>query len=139
MSIGGRGELPRMRSAAFSASMITGAKMFPFVTYRMAEASATHSRSTPCTAIVSGSMTEVSSTPMRQVQEGCSAVSASPATQASICSSVSTADPDRLHPLLAISVGRQIVEPDGRVDAGISRSNSHEATCVGVHGADVHL
>src|SRR5438552_3730526 len=69
--------------------------MLPFVTYGIDEASTTRRPSVPCTRRLLGSSTDAASAPMRQVQEGCSAVSASLATQARISSSVETPGPVR--------------------------------------------
>ena len=98
---------------------------------------------------------------MRAVHEGWSAVSASRATHARICSSRLDArpgrrlaalvgrerglaedppgDPDRLHPLPPILVGRQVVEPDRRVDARVGRGDPHGPPRVGAHRPDVDL
>ena len=72
--------------------------MLPFVTYGNTEASTTRRPSTPWTRIEVGSVTDMSSVPIRQVQDGCSAVSASFATQSRICSSVSTSGPGESSP-----------------------------------------
>ena len=98
---------------------------------------------------------------MAAVQEGCSAVSASRATQSRICSSDSTSGPgeisppsnaaragwprmlaghaDRLDPLAAVLVGGQVVEPQRRVRARVRAGDPAGAAGVGVHRADVHL
>ena len=56
--------------------------------YGNTDASTTRSPSTPRTRIEVGSMTAMSSTPIFVVHDGCSAVSASRATQSMISSSV---------------------------------------------------
>jgi len=98
---------------------------------------------------------------MRHVHEGCSAVSASRATQSRISSSVATPGPGEvlaaavrverrlvedlaraahgLHPLAAVLVGREVVEPQCRMLARIGALDLHGAPRVGVHRADVHL
>ena len=115
----------------------------------------------PRTAIVAGSSTSSSPVPMRHVQEGCRAVSASRATQSRISSSDVTAGPgesspslngskrrlrqdlaragDCLQPLAAVLLGGQVVEAQLRVLARIDRDDLHRAAGVGVHRADVHL
>ena len=67
--------------------------MFPLGTNGNTDASTTRSPSSPRTRIVSGSTTASSSVPIRHVQDGCSAVSASRATHSRISSSVTTAGP----------------------------------------------
>ena len=57
-SAGGSGQLPRIRSAAFSASIIVGAWVALLGQSGITEASATASPSIPCTPIVSGSTTD---------------------------------------------------------------------------------
>ena len=99
--------------------------------------------------------------PIRAVQDGCSAVSASARTHSRISSSVSTEGPgrdlavvvrrerrlvedvarhpDRLHPLLAVGGRRQVVEQHRRVLPRVPRLDPHVAAGVGVHRADVDL
>ena len=115
----------------------------------------------PCTPIVAGSTTAMSSTPIFAVHEGCSAVSPSRRTQSRISSSVATAGPgrglaavvrrhrrlvedaprdaDRLDPLAAVLVGGQVVEPQCRLGLRVGRRDLHRAAGVGVHRPDVHL
>ena len=64
----------------------------------MTAASTTRSPSTPCTRNVSGSTTASLSTPMRQVQDGCRAVSPSRATHLMISSSDLTSGPGEISP-----------------------------------------
>ena len=54
----------------------------------------------PCTPIVAGSTTDISSMPILAVHDGCRAVSASARTQSRICSSVSTDGPGESSPSL---------------------------------------
>ncbi len=74
--------------------------MLPLVMYGIDEASTTRSPSSPWTPIVSGSSTDASSTPIRAVHDGWSAVSASRATQSRISSAVVTAEPGDVSPPL---------------------------------------
>jgi len=74
--------------------------MLPLVTKGNTDASTTRRPSTPCTRIVAGSTTDISSTPMAAVHEGCSAVSASARTQSRISSSVETVGPGESSPSL---------------------------------------
>lgn len=74
--------------------------MLPLVTYGIAEASTTRRPSSPCTRMLVGSTTERGSVPIFAVQEGCSAVSASLATQLRICSGVSISGPGEISPEL---------------------------------------
>ena len=63
---GGSGVLPRIRSAAFSATIIVGAYMLALVMPGNTEASTTRSPSRPCTRIEAGSTTG----PIAQVHDG---------------------------------------------------------------------
>ena len=74
--------------------------MLPLVTYGKTDASTTRRPSVPCTFIVAGSTTDISSTPILAVHDGCSAVSASARTQSRISSSVSTDGPGESSPSL---------------------------------------
>ena len=115
----------------------------------------------PCTRIVAGSTTDLSSTPILAVQDGCSAVSASARTQSRISSSVLdrrpgrqlavvvrrerrlvedvARDPDRLDPLAAVGGRGQVVELHRGVLPRVARPDPHPAAGVGVHRADVDL
>ena len=62
-------------------------------TYGMADASTTRSRSIPWTVMLAGSRTASGPVPILHVQDGCSAVSPSLATQSRICSAVSRSVP----------------------------------------------
>ena len=74
--------------------------MLPLVTFGMTEASTTLSASVPCTPIDSGSTTAMPSRPSRAVPDGCSAVSASRATQSMISSSLRISGPGESSPAL---------------------------------------
>src|ERR1700733_6791333 len=74
--------------------------MLPLVTYGMADASTTRSPERPCTRSDAGSVTASGPVPIAQVQDGCSAVSASRATHARISSSVATDGPGDSSPAL---------------------------------------
>ncbi len=116
----------------------------------------------PCTVIVSGSTTLSSSArPMRQVHDGCNAVSPSVRTQSRICSSVSTLGPGETSPPLNGSIagwlkmrramriasihsrrssgGGDVVEPQRRLGLRVGGGDLHRAARVGVHRPDVHL
>ena len=99
--------------------------------------------------------------PIRAVHDGCSAVSASRATQARISSSVATdgpgdispplygaiagwsrispGDPDRLDPLAPVLLGREVVEAQRRMRRAGRCSEVDRAARVRVHRADVDL
>src|SRR3712207_9375817 len=64
----------------------------------MTEASTTRSPSTPCTRMLAGSTTAISSVPIFAVHDGCKAVSASAATQSRISWSVDTDGPGEISP-----------------------------------------
>src|SRR5215472_15043649 len=74
--------------------------MFPFVTYGITDASTTRSPETECTRRDDGSVTDIGPLPIAQVQDGCSAVSASRATQSRISASVDTEGPGDSSPSL---------------------------------------
>src|SRR5256885_15210561 len=74
--------------------------MLPLVMYGIAEASTTRRPGIPCTDMLDGSTTDPLPVPILAVQEGCSAVSASLATQSMICWSVSTLGPGDSSPSL---------------------------------------
>ena len=95
---GGSGQLPRIRSAAFSASIIVGAWVALLGQSGITEASATARPSIPCTPIVSGSTTDSPSVPSRHVDVGCMFDCAVRATQSRISSSVSTPGPGQVSP-----------------------------------------
>lgn len=88
----GGSRLPLMWSATFSPIMMHGALVFPLVIRGMIEASATRKPSTPCT-LPSGSITAISSTPIRQVPDAWKFVVAVSLTNASISSSGATSSP----------------------------------------------
>src|SRR6266536_2882663 len=90
--------------------------MFPFVTYGKTDASTTRRPSSPCTRIVSGSTTDSSSVPIFAAH-----------------------DANRLDPLAAILVRRQIVEAQRRMPARVGALDLHRAARIGVHRPDVHL
>src|SRR5205823_553799 len=48
-------------------------------------------------------------------------------------------DPDRLDPLAAVLLGREVVEPQRRMDPRVGRDNPHGAARVRVHRPDVDL
>ena len=74
--------------------------MLPLVTNGNTDASTTRSPSVPWTHIEVGSTTAASSVPILAVHDGCSAVSASRATQSRISWSVSTPAPGEISPPL---------------------------------------
>ena len=74
--------------------------MLPLGMYGIAEASTTRRPSTPCTRMLAGSTTDSAVVPILQVHEGCSAVSASLATQSRISSSLFTPSPGDSSPSL---------------------------------------
>ena len=74
--------------------------MLAFVTNGKTDASTTRRPSMPCTRIDVGSTTAPSPTPILQVHDGWSAVSASLATHSRICSSVATSLPGESSPAL---------------------------------------
>ena len=71
-------------SAAFSATIMTGALILPDGMVGMTEASTTRNPSMPCTRNVAGSTTDISSVPIAHVHDGCSAVSASRASERAV-------------------------------------------------------
>ncbi len=96
--------------------------MFPLVTYGITDASTTRSPSTPCTRMLPGSTTAISSVPILQVQDGCRAVSPSLATQARISSSLDTDGPGEISPsLYGASAGWFSSSRATRIDSTHSR------------------
>src|ERR1700691_4596617 len=77
--------------------------MFPLVIYGMTDASTTRTPDTPWTASDRGSVTDRGPVPIAHVQDGCSAVSASRATQSSTSFSADTDGPGDSSPALKLS------------------------------------
>ena len=111
--------------------------------------------------MLAGSTTDIGSVPILAVHDGCSAVSASRATQSRICSSVATSGPGASSPplnwsnagwlrmFLAMRIasthslrswcGRHIVESQRRVHGRVARGDLDRAPGVRIHRPDVHL
>src|SRR5690242_18842740 len=96
--------------------------MFPFVTYGKTDAATTRSPSTPGTRIETGSTTDPSATPVRQVLGGCKAVAASARHQSVFPSSAGTGGAGDISPALnGASAGRSTVTRVRRADSTHSR------------------
>src|SRR6516164_1518519 len=100
--------------------------MLPLVTYGITEASTTRRPETPCTSRLAGSVTDSGPVPIAQVHDGCSAVSASRATQARISSSVDTEGPGDSSPALYGSNGGWL-----RMWRAILMASAHSCRSVG--------